>query len=150
MCAVTWGPEAWTELKGLGADAFVDAKSSGEGVAQDVRDACDGVGPQSAIVLAPGAQSYRDALAALVPYGVCVAVSLPADRVSVDIIDLILHGKRLVGSIVGSRLDLIETIRLAAAGVVTSHVVVRPLADINKILADLAAQKITGRVVVSF
>jgi propanol-preferring alcohol dehydrogenase len=54
------------------------------------------------------------------------------------------------GSIVGTRRDLDEAIAFAAEGKVHANIATAPLADINRIFADLAAGAVEGRMVLDF
>nr|WP_232831109.1 hypothetical protein [Peristeroidobacter agariperforans] len=51
------------------------------------------------------------------------------------------------GSIVGTRHDLAESLAFAGDGKVHSHIHRRSLGDINRVLADLKAGTVDGRIV---
>lgn len=55
--------------------------------------------------------------------------------------------KTVRGSIVGTRLDLAESLSFAAEGRVKVHYHLEPLENINQILTDMKAGQIDGRVV---
>lgn len=63
---------------------------------------------------------------------------------------LVLSGIQLVGSVVGTRQDLRETLELAQLHNITCKVQKRKLEDINQIFDDMVNYKITGRVVIDF
>jgi propanol-preferring alcohol dehydrogenase len=51
------------------------------------------------------------------------------------------------GSIVGTRADLAEAIAFAAEGRVRAHIHTARLDDVNRVLSDLRAGKVEGRIV---
>jgi alcohol dehydrogenase, propanol-preferring len=53
------------------------------------------------------------------------------------------------GSIVGTRADLAEAIAFAAEGKVRAHFTQAPLAEINRVLSDLDAGRVDGRIVLT-
>jgi propanol-preferring alcohol dehydrogenase len=147
VCAIDKGRERLSEIESMGADVVVDANAA-EHIIMRVRELCDKAGPQSAIVCAPDVGTYKDALAVLKPGGTCVAISLPAGELGLDIFELIMRGKKLIGSIVGTRLDLVETLRLARDGKVKCKIAERSLDEINDVFDELEGQSVTGRIVV--
>jgi propanol-preferring alcohol dehydrogenase len=67
--------------------------------------------------------------------GVVVAVALPADsKCDVDLFNLIMHGKTFKGSIVGTRLDLIEALDFVRDGKVVPEILLKSLDDLNDVL----------------
>jgi propanol-preferring alcohol dehydrogenase len=83
------------------------------------------------------------------PKGVVVAVGLPSDgaQVKADVFWTVLQAKTLVGSYVGSRLDAIEALRIAAEGHVKCQIKVQPFETISDVLKDMEEGKLQGRVV---
>jgi propanol-preferring alcohol dehydrogenase len=147
VCAIDKGRERLSEIESMGADCVVDANSP-EHMIMRVRELCDREGPTSAIVCSPDVATYKDALAVLKPGGTCVAISLPPGELSIDLFELITRGKKIIGSIVGTRLDLMETLRLARDQKVKCKVTERSLDEINEVFDQLEDQSVTGRVVV--
>lgn len=147
VCAIDKGRERLSEIESMGADCIVDAGGS-EHMIMRVRELCDREGPDSAIVCSPDIATYKDALSVLKPGGTCVAISLPAGELDVDLFELITRGKKLAGCIVGTRLDLIETLRLARDGKVKCKITERSLDEINDVFDELEGQSVTGRVVI--
>lgn len=147
VCAIDKGRERLEEIKNMGADVTIDASGS-EHMIMKVRDLCDKEGPTSVLVCSPDSATYKDALAVLKPGGTCVAISLPAGELGLDLFELITRGKKIIGSIVGTRLDLHETLRLANLGVVKCKIAERSLDEINDVFDELEDQSVTGRVVV--
>jgi propanol-preferring alcohol dehydrogenase len=76
-----------------------------------------------------------------------VIVGLPPEELPVPVFELVLKGISVIGSIVGTRKDLEETLDLAARGLVRCKYTVEPLEAANDIFARMEAGKIDGRVV---
>jgi len=115
-------------------------------VVQRVKDATEG-GPHGVLVLAPNTKAYEQAALYLRPRGIMVGVALPPGEFKVDVFDWVLQRKTLRGSIVGTRWDLQEALKLAADGGVKCDVQERKLDEINSILDDLKKGAVKGRVV---
>ena len=69
------------------------------------------------------------------------------ETAQLPIFELVLKGISVIGSIVGTRKALQETLELAARGLVTCQYTTAKMEDINDIFAALRAGKIDGRVV---
>ena len=69
---------------------------------------------------------------------------------SLNIPRLVLDGIEVVGSLVGTRMDLAEAFQFAAEGKVVPKVTMRPLEDINAIFKEMEEGKIKGRMVIDF
>ena len=82
--------------------------------------------------------------------GTLALVGLPAGDFLLNIFDVVLTGKTVRGSIVGTRQDLVESLAFAAAGQVKVHYHLDRLENINQVLADLGAGRVDGRVVLDF
>lgn len=61
----------------------------------------------------------------------------------------VLVGKAMsiVGVAVGNRSEAVETLELAARGVIKSHVRVEPMDKLTSVFEEMEAQKLIGRVV---
>jgi len=97
----------------------------------------------TAVAKAPFLQSYNS----LRRGGVCVAVGLPPENMELPIFDTVLKGIEVVGSIVGTRKDLQESLQFAAEGKVKSIIEVRKLDEINEIFDELESGRVNGRIV---
>ena len=82
--------------------------------------------------------------------GKCVLVGLPPEDMPLPIFDTVLNGVSVVGSIVGTRKDLIECLDFAARGKVKAITIEKSLEDINDIFEEMINGEITGRVVMKF
>lgn len=74
-------------------------------------------------------------------------VGLPPESMDVPIFDTVLNGTKVVGSIVGTRKDLQETLQFAAEGKIKTIIETRKLEDINEIYDLMLEGKINGRIV---
>ena len=79
-----------------------------------------------------------------------VAVGSPVEKMDLDIPRLVLDGIQVIGSLVGTRQDLVEAFQFAAEGKVVPKVVLRKLEEINEIFEEMDEGKITGRMVIDF
>jgi propanol-preferring alcohol dehydrogenase len=105
-------------------------------------------GADQAIALAVAPRAFEQAFASLRRGGTLVFVALPADNeVTLPIFETVLNGITIVGSIVGTRVDLREVFELHAAG--RTHVTreVRTLDRVNESMADVEAGRVTARIV---
>ncbi|KAF7353942.1 Mannitol-1-phosphate dehydrogenase [Mycena venus] len=132
----------------LGAEKWVDFKTSSN-LIQDVKEAADGKGPHSAVVVSSNPGPLDQAVMYLRPKGTLVAVGIPSGGAvfTVPIALLIAKCLTIIGSAIGNRQDMAEALDIAATGKVTCHHEVKPFSEVNAVFADLAAQKIAGRVV---
>jgi alcohol dehydrogenase, propanol-preferring len=74
-------------------------------------------------------------------------VGLPPGEFGLNIFEVVLTRKTVRGSIVGTRLDLAESLSFAAEGRVKVHYHLEPLENINQVFTDMKAGRIDGRVV---
>ncbi|WP_460605543.1 alcohol dehydrogenase catalytic domain-containing protein [Jatrophihabitans fulvus] len=131
----------------LGADHVVDAAQ------HDPAEIIAGLGGADvALALTATAASFRQAYRSLRRGGRLVAVGLPGGdaELPVPIVDLVLGGRTVLGSIVGTRNDLADVFALHAAGrtrVITQR---RDLDEVGAAAADLLAGRVEARVVFGF
>jgi alcohol dehydrogenase, propanol-preferring len=105
-------------------------------------------GADQAIALAVSPKAFEQAFGSLRRGGTLVFVALPADNtVELPIFETVLNGITVVGSIVGTRVDLREVFELHAAGKTKVITEVRPLDTINESIADVEAGRIPARIV---
>jgi alcohol dehydrogenase, propanol-preferring len=105
-------------------------------------------GADQAIALAVSPKSFVQAYASLRRGGTLVFVALPPENhIQLPIFETVLNGITIVGSIVGTRLDLREVLELHAAGKTRVIRETRPLAEVNDAIADVEAGLIPARVV---
>nr|WP_291407410.1 zinc-binding dehydrogenase [Actinophytocola sp.] len=105
-------------------------------------------GADVAVVLAATPVVLEQAHAALRRGGRLVLVSLPKDNIMrLPVFETVLGGISVIGSIVGTRVDLAEVFHLHAAGRTKVDVEVRKLDEINDAISDVLAGRVTARVV---
>jgi alcohol dehydrogenase, propanol-preferring len=128
----------------LGADYAIDAREDPARAIQQLG------GADSAIVLAASPAACEQAFRSLRAGGRLVLVGLPADnQMRLPIFETVLQGISVVGSIVGTRVDLAEVFELHARG--RTHVTYqqRPLGSVNEAFADVLAGRTPARIVLS-
>ena len=133
----------------MGADLTVNSRS--EDAAKVIQEKTGGA--HAAGVTAGGERAFKPrihwpAVDAVRAGGRVVAVGLPPEAMSLDIPRLVLDGIQVVGSLVGTRQDLLEAFQFAAEGKVKPKVTMRPLEDINAIFKEMEQGQIRGRMVI--
>lgn len=107
-------------------------------------------GVQGSVVTVPIVAAFEQAFKSLKRGGRVVAVALPNGRMAVPIIDCVLGGIQLVGSIVGTRKDLQEALDIAKLHNIECKVQKRKIEEINDIFEDMINYRISGRMVLDF
>lgn len=105
-------------------------------------------GVDVAIVLAVAPTVFDQAFQSLNRGGRLVLVSLPADgTLTIPVFDTVLKGISVIGSIVGTRQDLVEVFALHAAGRTRVVAARRDIADVNEAVAEVLAGQVPARLV---
>ena len=130
--------------KEMGADLVINSRN--EDAAKVIQEKVGGA--HAAVVTAVAKVAFNSAVGALRAGGRLVAVGLPPEAMSLDIPRLVLDGIEVVGSLVGTRQDLVEAFEFAAQGKVVPKVTLRPIEDINDIFDEMQQGKIKGRMVI--
>ena len=107
-------------------------------------------GAHSVLVTAASPKAFEQALGMVRRGGTIVLNGLPPGSFALPIIDMVLGGITSRGSIVGTRLDLQETLAFAGEGAVKATVQTERLEDINGVFDRMRAGQIEGRVVLDF
>ncbi len=142
IIAVDVGDEKLALARKLGADETIDART------QDVARAVQKLGGADiAIAAAVSVRAFRSAFDALKRGGKLVIVGLPPEELPIPVFDLVLKGISVIGSIVGTRKDLEETLALAARHRIACSYKTAVLEDINDVFEQMRAGRIEGRVV---
>lgn len=131
----------------LGADHVVNARTS------DPVEAIHSLGGADvAVALAASPASFDQAFRSLRRGGRLVCVALPADNGSLDvpIFDLVISGKSVIGSIVGTRNDLADVFALHAAGRTRVIATDRKIDEVNECIDDVVSGRVPARVVFHF
>jgi propanol-preferring alcohol dehydrogenase len=143
VIAVDLHDEKLALAKELGAEFTVNAAR------EDPVEAIQKLGgADQAIALAVSPRSFEQAYASLRRGGTLVFVALPQDnRIELPIFETVLNGITVVGSIVGTRVDLREVFELHAAGMTKVITEVRPLDAVNESIEDVEAGRVPARIV---
>lgn len=129
--------------KQLGADYTVNARN------EDPVEAIKKLGgADAAVSLAVSPRAFEQAFRSLRRGGNLVFVALPADNyMQLPIFETVLNGIHIVGSIVGTRLDLTEVFELHAAGKTRVIYETRKLEDVNHSFEEIEQGRIPARLV---
>jgi len=143
VAAIDVTDDTLAHAKQLGADYTINAAS---GSAADALRELGGA--DVAIVTAAAAGPFRDAFDSLRRHGRLVLVGLPArNELSLPIFQTVLSGISVIGSIVGTRLDLAEVFELHAAGRTKVVYQTCPLAEVNDAFAKVVSGEVPARLV---
>jgi propanol-preferring alcohol dehydrogenase len=108
-------------------------------------------GADSALSFAVSPRAMRQAFDSLRPGGRLVLVAMPKDNeLALPIFETVLKGITVIGSIVGTRLDLAEVFELHAAGRTSVIAEARKLDDVNECMDEVLAGKVNGRLVFEY
>ncbi len=131
--------------RSLGADQTINGAST---------DAASQLAAQGgvhvAMVTAPSKAAYDLAFCSLRRRGTLAVVGLPKDGLTFLAGDLADGEFRIVGSAVGTRNDVRDTLELAAASRLRCYVETCRLEDINRVFDRMRRGEIAGRAVVTF
>jgi propanol-preferring alcohol dehydrogenase len=130
--------------RSLGADVTIDAKAPD--AVQQIITQTDG-GAHGVLVTAVSPAAFTQGLQMVRRKGTVSLVGLPPGDFPTPIFDVVLKRITVRGSIVGTRTDLAEAIAFAAEGKVRAHFHEARLDEINRVLSELKAGKVDGRVV---
>jgi propanol-preferring alcohol dehydrogenase len=105
-------------------------------------------GADAAIAVAVAPKAFEQAYRSLRRGGTLVFVALPADNsFQLRIFETVLNGTKIVGSIVGTRVDLAETFDLHAAGRTKVVYEARRLDDVNAAFKEVEQARARARLV---
>ena len=129
----------------LGATVTVNAKTS-QDPAAEIKKQTSG-GAQGVLVTAVSPIAFRQALGMVSRGGTVALNGLPPGDFPLSIFDMVLNGVTVRGSIVGTRLDLQESLDFAAEGKVKATISTARLDDVTDVFARRHKGQIEGRVV---
>lgn len=127
----------------LGAVATVNARTT-DPVAF-IKKAINGA--HGALVTAVSPKAFEQAVGMVRRGGTVSLTGLPPGTFPLDIFGMVLNGVTVRGSIVGSRLDLQESLKFAEMGKVKATVATDRLENINAVFERMRAGTIEGRIV---
>lgn len=128
----------------VGADVVIDARRP-DAVAAVQRET--GGGAHGVLVTAVSTAAFTQAIQIARRRGTVSLVGLPPGTFPTPIFDVVLKRITIRGSIVGTRRDLAEALEFAVARKVIAQTHVAPLKDINRVLDELQAGQLSGRMV---
>lgn len=109
------------------------------------------MGAAAVLVCTASNAAYGQSLGFLRFGGTLVCIGVPEGKqvpiASADPATMLAQELRIVGSAVGNRKDAIETMNMAARGVVKTHFVVEPMSNLTDIFQRMDAMTLKGRVV---
>ena len=143
VAAVDLGPEKMALARKLGAEITIDAKT--QDPAAEIQKQIGGA--HGVLVTAVSPIAFKQAVGMLRRGGTCVLNGLPPGEFPVSIFELVLNGYTIRGSMVGTRLDLEESLAFAAEGKVKATIETLPLESINDVFTRLRNGQVNGRVV---
>ena len=127
----------------LGASITINAKHEEPSVV--IRKAIGGA--QGVLVTAVSPKAFQQALGMVRRGGTVAFNGLPPGDFPLSIFDTVLNGITVRGSIVGTRLDLLEALAFASEGKVRATVQTEKLENINDVFTRMHAGDIEGRIV---
>lgn len=144
VIAVDTGVEKGEFCKALGAEHYIDimvAKTLGDAV----KSITGGRGCAGVIVTAGVNMAYQSAFEMLAPFGtyVCVGIPPPDQKMQLHPLLLIDSGAKMIGSVIGTRVDTIEAIEFVQRGLVIPKVEWAKLEDIEKLMTNVAQGKVS-------
>ena len=128
----------------LGAAVTVNAAD--EDPAEVIRRETGG-GAQGVLVTAVSPKAFEQAIGMVARGGTMSLNGLPPGDFPLDIFGMVLNGITVRGSIVGTRLDLQESLDFAARGQVKATIHTARLEDVNDVFAKMRRGEIEGRIV---
>lgn len=143
VIAVDTGAAKLALAKKLGASLCLDFKQD-DVVAKVIAETG---GVHASICTAVSKSGFEQSYKVIRRGGKCVLVGLPPEDMPLPIFDTVLNGVSVVGSIVGTRKDLVECLDFAARGKVKAITIEKSLEDINDIFDEMLNGEINGRVV---
>lgn len=126
--------------------ATVTANAMTEDAVARIRKETDG-GAQGVLVTAVSPKAFQQAVGMVGRGGTVSLNGLPPGDFPLDIFGMVLNGVTVRGSIVGTRLDLQESLDFAAEGKVRATIHKARLEDVNDIFARMHKGQIEGRMV---
>ncbi|MCW2817057.1 MAG: alcohol dehydrogenase [Nocardioides sp.] len=147
VVAIDVKPDKLALAHELGASHTVNA-----GVVEPVEALHALGGLDVAVVLAASPHVFDQAFASLRRGGRLVCLALPADggAMTVPIFETVIKGLSVIGSIVGTRQDLVEVFALHAAGRTRVVSQTRELEDVNDAIAEVLAGDVPARIVFQY
>jgi len=130
--------------KECGADIIFNSNNGDSGAF--IKQQTNG-GAHAAVVTAVVKSAFNEAVDSLRKTARLVAVGLPSETMDLAIVKTVLDGIEVVGSLVGTREDLAESLQFAAEGKVKPIVTMRKLDEVDAVFNEMYNGDILGRMV---
>ncbi|KAM0754806.1 putative alcohol dehydrogenase [Meredithblackwellia eburnea MCA 4105] len=151
IVAVDTGDEKREMCRKLGAEAFVDFKTSPD-VTAEVKKITGG-GAHVVIVTGGTASAYKTAPSFLRKGGTQVSIGLPPVGTAIagmDPLEMVLNKITILGSLVGSQVQVKEALDLANRDLIHPNITVLPFKEFPRGLDMLVKSQVAGRIVIDF
>ncbi|GAM85158.1 hypothetical protein ANO11243_031620 [Dothideomycetidae sp. 11243] len=137
-------------IRDSGAEHFINHETS-KSVAEDVQKVTGGLGAHAVLVLTNANGAYAMGMDLLRFGGTLVCVGMPHGKMQpiATAFPQIMVAKELtiVGSAVGSRKDAMDTLDMAARGIIKTHFRTEPMDKLASVFEEMESGKLIGRVV---
>ena len=144
VAAVDVSEDKLALARSIGAEIAVLAENAARSLQKEYG------GMEAAVVLTGAGAAVSQALRSLKRCGTLVLLGLAHGTVEFPAIDAVLKGITIRGSFTGTRQDLEDVLRLAAAGVVHPHIEQHALDDAPALFERLRRGELLGRAVITF
>jgi alcohol dehydrogenase, propanol-preferring len=144
VAAVDVSGQKLVRARAAGAEITALAENSGRSLQKDHG------GMDAAVVMTASAKAIGQALRSLKRCGTLVLVGLAHGTFELPVVDTVLRGITVRGSFLGTRQDLEEVFRLAAAGIVRPDVERHAIEEAPEVLERMRQGELVGRAVVEF
>ncbi|KAK0110971.1 hypothetical protein ONS95_001352 [Cadophora gregata] len=147
--AIDAGKEKEQYCLDLGAEVYIDVTTTKD-ASLVVKEKTGLLGAAAVLVTAGSGRAYQDALAMLGPFGtlVCIGIPPPTQLVNFHPLLFIDMGIRIIGSAVGTRLDILEAVSFLQRGLVNPVVQMSTLEELSEVGRQISAGKAIGKFVV--
>ena len=134
--------------KDKGADFIINWKS--ENVDQRVKEITNNKGFDQVLFTSSSAQLLENAIQNLSKLGKITVIGLDRTTFNVNISDLVMNGKQILGSLVGTRQDLIEAFAAFEKGLVNPEISIEPIAKAPQYFKLMNEGKLFKRIVFKY
>lgn len=117
-------------------------------IGKEIQNAVGGV--HGCIVTAVGRAAFGQALTAIRQRGTMVCIGIPPGDFPLDIFNTVMNGITVRGSIVGTRVDMMEALEFFRMGKIENNVQLETIDKIDEVMTLMDQGKLPGRVVFDF
>ncbi|MCL6428610.1 alcohol dehydrogenase [Spiroplasma sp. JKS002669] len=134
--------------KDKGADFIINWKS--ENVDERIKEITNNKGFDQVLFTSSSAQLLENSIKNLAKLGKITVVGLDRADFNVNIADLVLNGKQILGSLVGTRQDLVEALDAFEKGLVNPEINIEPIAKAPEYFKLMNQGKLFKRIVFKY